>query len=336
MSDKTEYTVSVVMPIRNEERYIQRSLTSVLEQDYPCNQIEIIIADGLSEDSSLDIVNKIATKHKNIIIVSNPKKIMPSGANRAIKKASGDVIVLLGGHTVIRSNYITECIETLNRTGADCVGGYMETIGETLIAQSIAYAQSHPFGIGNVSFRTGSKKEELVDTVAFGAYKKEVFDNIGYFDEELVRHQDYEFNLRLRESGGKIVYSPKIESVYFSRATIRKLSNQYFEYGYWKARVFLQNTNAFKRRHFAPALFSLFIVFGGVFSIFFPQLLNFYFGILVLYFFISFVSALLTAQKNKVCKSFPIIPLAFLIIHVGYGIGFWIGLIRWGIFPIKK
>ena len=202
--------VSVIMPIRNESDFIARSLGGVLTQDYPHDRMEVLVADGLSSDNTREIVRGLAD-HSDvpIILVDNPGQIVPTGFNTALKQARGEVIVRVDGHTIIEHDYITCCVEALYRSGADNVGGKMNAVGRGALSQAIALATSSSFGVGGARFHY-SNKEEFVDTVYMGAWRREVFERIGCFDEEMVRNQDDEFNYRLRSHGGKILLSPTI------------------------------------------------------------------------------------------------------------------------------
>jgi len=209
--------VSILIPIYNESTHIERCLRAVLAQDYPQDQIEILIADGMSTDNTHEIIRKYQKTHPNVQMLDNPGKIVPTGMNIALQQALGDFIIRVDGHTVIASDYVSNCVETLQRTNADNVGGCMTATGTTLFGEAVAIATSTPFGIGGGRFHY-SNKEEWIDSVYMGAWKRSVFKKIGLFDEELVRDQDDEFNYRLRAVGGKILLSPKIKSIYTVRS----------------------------------------------------------------------------------------------------------------------
>jgi glycosyltransferase involved in cell wall biosynthesis len=349
-SDRTPYPlVTVIMPVRNEAKYIRRSLEAVLAQDYPMDRMEIIVVDGMSDDGTREIVKEtIHEKHQArvdwrgdavnrptsgttesplTILLDNPSRIVSPALNRALKHTSGDVIIRVDGHCEIPVDHVSRCIDELGKTNADCVGGIIVTVGETRMAQSIAVAQSSRFGVGGVAFRTGQPEAGFVDTLAFGAYKNEVFHRIGYFDEELIRNQDDEFNYRLIHAGGSIWLSPAIRSTYYSRASLRGLWNQYFEYGYWKVRVLQKHPRQMRSRQFAPPLMvmvflaaSLLISYGGLI------------GSVALTPIIVYVLATLiasySAARNSRWRHFHVFPVVFFILHWSYGLGFLIGLLR--------
>ena len=323
--------VTVIMPIRNEAGYICQSLGSVLSQEYPPERMEVLVVDGMSSDETREIVAGIAAGDPRVLLLDNPRHIMPTGVNIGLRAARGDVIMLVSGHCKIPTNYVRLCVECLGRTGADNVGGMQYPVGETYVAQAIAATTSSPFGIGNARFRY-SEKPGYVDTVYLGAYRRDVFKRIGLFDEELVRHQDYEFNCRLRRAGGKVFYNPAIQARYFSRSTLGKLARQYFEYAYWKVRVMQKNPQAFTLRHLVPASFSLAVLTGAVLSIFLSWARLPYLGLWVLYLVTSLgASTYISARRGW--RYLRILPLAFAAIHLGWGLGFWWGLIRWNLLP---
>ena len=247
------------MPIRNEADFIARSLGAVLEQDYPHECMEVLVADGLSTDSTREVIVRMAADHPAVTvrILDNPGKIVPTGFNIALAAAAGEIIVRVDGHTIIDPDYVRQCVALLQNTAADNVGGRMTAVGRGTFGEAVALATSSPFGVGGARFHY-SDQEEWVDTVYMGAWRREVFDKVGGFDEELVRNQDDEFNYRLRASGGKILLSPTINSRYYNRSTVRSLWRQYYQYGYWKVRVLqkhpMQMSRASLFRPFLPSV----------------------------------------------------------------------------------
>jgi len=199
-------------------------------------------------------------------MLDNPKKIVPTGMNIVLQQAKGEIIIRVDGHTIIAPDYVRQCVDALHRTDADNVGGKMRAQGESIFGQCVSIATSSPFGVGGARFHY-SDKEEWVDTVYMGAWKREIFENVGLFDEELVRNQDDEFNYRLRSQGWKILLSPKIKSQYFCRSSPQSLWKQYFQYGFWKVRVLQKHPFQMRPRQFVPAIFvgALFISFILIF-----------------------------------------------------------------------
>lgn len=319
--------VSVVMPVRNEADFIDRCMKSVLAQEYPPELMEIIIADGLSTDETRVKLEKLREISEiPIIIVDNPEQIAPCGLNRAIAKAGGEIIVRVDGHCEIEPDYVANCVKYLQDGRAEGVGGPIETLGETLQAQAIAIVMSSTFGVGGSAFRTVNDREMYVDTVAFPGYKREIFNKVGFFNEELVRNQDDEFNYRIRKLGGKILLAPDIRSRYFSRSTFKSLWRQYFQYGYWKIRVLQLHPKQMSLRQFVPVAFVSTIIFFSFLSIFLAVGKWALLVILGLYFLASF-AATIKAAKRIALTGLPLVFLSFPILHISYGCGFAVGLL---------
>lgn len=318
--------VSIVMPVRNEADFIDRSLNAVLAQDYPHESLELIVADGLSTDATRAMIEKYQmTSDIPIIIVDNPKKIAPSGLNRAIAKAKGDIIVRVDGHCEIEPDYVSNCVKYLQDEKAEGVGGPIETLGETLQAQAIAVVMSSTFGVGGSAFRTVNDREMYVDTVAFPGYNREIFEKVGYFNEELVRNQDDEFNYRIRKSGGRILLAPDIRSRYFSRSTFKSLWRQYFQYGYWKIRVFQLHPKQMSLRQFIPFTFVSAIFFLSLLSSF-STLGRWALVLVLLLYLLANLAATVKAATRIKLVALPFVFLGFPILHLSYGLGFAVGL----------
>lgn len=319
--------VTVVMPVRNEAEFIARSLGAVLAQDYPPDCLEVLVVDGESDDGTREVVDAFVENDRGIPIrvLTNERRIVPEGLNRALAVARGAVIVRVDGHCLIASDYIRRCIQTLRSSGAACVGGAMSTVGDSKIARAIALAQSSPFGVGGVAFRTGARQAGPVDTVPFGAYRRDVFDRVGTFDTELVRNQDDEFNYRLNRRGELVWLDPTIRSTYYSRASLRRLWRQYFEYGFYKVPV-IQRHGIGSVRHLVPAAFVGGIATGAVASAVFRRPL--WLAVVALpYLVIDIVASLLTARRDR--SLIPLLPASFAAIHTGYGLGFLLGIWKW-------
>lgn len=310
--------VSIIIPIYNEAKYIKQCLSSVLENKYPEEKFEILIIDGGSTDSSIEIVKPFLGK--NIHLFENRQKSFSFGANIGIKKAKGDILIFLSGHSYIAPDFIKNNLEILKETKADCAGGTIETIGKTKLGRAIAAALSSPFGVGNAYFRY-SQKSQYVDTVAYGAYKRNVFEKIGDFNTKLIRNQDIEFNSRLKKAGGKIFLSPKIKSYYYSRDTLIGFCEQSFKNGFWGMYGRNASLNYLKLRHYVPLIFVIVLIIG----IFIPYL---FLSVIGIYFAIGFIFALKIALTNK--KIFYLVlPILFFILHFSYGIGSFVGFIRY-------
>lgn len=317
--------VSVIMPIRNEANFIERCLRAIFDQTYPSDLLEIVIADGESTDETRSIIESLKNETKiPITIVNNPKGIAPTGFNIAIEEAKGEIIVRIDGHTIVESNYIEECVDALLRTDACNVGGKMTAVSKNIVGNAISLVTSSRFGVGNARFHY-STREEYVDTVYLGAWRKETFEQYGFFNEELVRNQDDEFNYRLRSKGCKILLSPKIKSHYYNRSNFKSLWRQYFQYGYWKVRVMQMHPKQMSLRQFIPFGFVSALIVFGILSIFFGIARWILFIILGLYIMANLAATIKAVQKTKI-TALPYIFVSFAILHISYGFGFILGL----------
>jgi glycosyltransferase involved in cell wall biosynthesis len=324
--------VSVIMPVRNEGAFISRSLGAVLAQNYPSDRMEVIVADGMSTDDTRDIVIEISRRYPSVMLLDNTRRIASTGLNGGVREASGDIIIRVDGHCEIASDYVRQCVALLLENKADCVGGPLETIGETYVAGAIAAAMSSHFGVGGSAFRVGTSDPKCVDTVPFPAYKRETLQRVGEFDEELVRNQDDEYNYRLRGLGGRILLSPDIRSRYYSRTGLANLWKQYFEYGFWKVRVLQKHGRQMRPRQFAPALLVLSLLIGLLLSPW-SQIAALSLGAILVAYAIAAVWASLAAAHKRGWLLLPLLPLVFPSLHVAYGCGFLVGLLwfwnRW-------
>ncbi|MGO9114285.1 MAG: glycosyltransferase family 2 protein [Thermoguttaceae bacterium] len=251
--------VSVIVPCRNEGRWIAACLQSIFDNDYPKDCLEVLVVDGMSSDGTRQAIEPFAAKYPRLRLVSNEKKITPAAMNLGIAAASGSVIVRMDAHVEYPGNYISSLVNLLAQSGADNVGGICQTLpaDDSAIAKAIAVGMSHPLGVGNSRFRIGSAEDRWVDTVPFGCYRREVFDRIGLFDEELIRNQDDELNLRLINHGGRILLSPRIVCKYFARDSLVKLWRMYYQYGYFKPLVVRKVGGVMTLRQLAPPVLLL-------------------------------------------------------------------------------
>lgn len=317
--------VSVIMPVRNEAAYIERSLGAVLAQDYPADRLEILVVDGLSTDGTREYIAAAQKERPNLRLLDNPRGIVPPGLNIGIAQAQGDIIVRVDGHCEIAPDYVRRCVEHLLADGVEAVGGPIETVGETDEAQAIALAMSSWFGVGGSAFRTVNDRPMLVETVAFPAYERETLRRLGPFDEELVRNQDDEYNYRLLKSGGRILLSPDIRSRYYSRSSLRKLWRQYYQYGFWKVRVMQKHPRQMRWRQFVPPAFVAALLGSSAFAVFLRQFRYLLAFILVLYATAN-LGASLSLGRAHGLRHVPRLLLIHPILHLSYGLGFLAGL----------
>ena len=329
--------VSVIIPCRNEEKFIRECLDSVLANDYPGDKLEILVVDGMSDDMTKDIVLEYSEKYSFVSLYNNNCKIVPTALNIGIKKAKGDVIMRIDAHNIYSNDYISKCVKYLQKYNVDNVGGIWITLPgkDSIMCSAIAFGLSHPFGVGNAHFRLESKQPKYVDTVPFGCYKREVFNKIGLFDEDLVRNQDDEFNLRLIKNGGKILLVPDIISYYCARDSIVKLWKMYFQYGYFKPLVVKKIKAVLTWRQLVPVFFVSILTISFLFSLISYQYSWSFFSILLIYLVAN--SALsLSIAINKGLKYFLVLPIVFATLHFSYGFGYLKGILDFIVFGRHK
>jgi succinoglycan biosynthesis protein ExoA len=329
VKDKTETPfVSVIMPVRNEADFIERSLQAVFAQTYPHNSMEIIVADGCSTDATIALIEKLKDASDiSISVIENLGRIAPTGLNCAIAAAKGEIIVRVDGHCEIEPEYVENCVRHLLANKAECVGGPIETIGETACARAVALAMSSSFGVGGSAFRCINDREMYVDTVAFPGYKRELFEKVGLFNEELTRNQDDEFNYRLRKTGGRVLLSPDIRSRYYSRSNFKSLWRQYFQYGFWKVRVLQLHPKQMSLRQFVPLAFVSAISLLALSSLFSTIAFWALAAFLTVY-ILANLAATIKAAGRISFKLLPFVFLSFAILHFSYGFGFVAGLLK--------
>lgn len=321
--------VSVVMPVRNEAQFIKSCLDALLAQDYAPDRMEVIIVDGMSDDRTRAIVQQVAMNDERVVMIDNPRKITPCAMNLGIKRATGDVIVRVDGHAVIPPNYVSECLKWLFKEKVEGVGGAVDSESGSYIGEAIAIGMSSPFGIGGSGFRTVGRKgiPVQVDTLPFWAFRRSVFDRVGWFNEEMVRHQDYEFNYRLRSSGGRLLLLPWLRVKYYVRSTLPKFWRQYWQYGVWKGRFLRTYPRSARVRHFVPPIFVLALISMILLVVLAPALGTRYLALVAGTYLIFLVAATLILVARGHIKQAPLIPLILLSLHVVWGAGVWVGLI---------
>jgi glycosyltransferase involved in cell wall biosynthesis len=322
--------VTIIMPIRNEAAFIERSLGAVLAQDYPADLLEILVVDGMSDDGTQRIVQRMLDGRPMARLLENPGKLAASALNVGVAAASGEVIVRVDGHTIIAPDYVRRCVEVLAKTGADCVGGLMRAEGTSSFGKAVALATSHPFGIGGSKFHYATEAQEA-DTVYLGAWPGTVLRSSGPFQEDVGCNEDDEFNYRLLNRGGRIWLDPSVESIYYCRPTPSTLFRQYFRYGFWKVRVFQKVPGSAQIRHWAPPLFALYVVGGLLAAILLPGLRLAYLAGLLVYLVANLAVSMRIAARTG-WRQIVRLPIVFAILHLAYGLGFWAGLARFG-FP---
>lgn len=316
--------VALIIPCRNEEQYIEKCILSIVQSNYPQELLTVYVCDGMSDDNTRSIIKKLSEKYTQVVLLDNLKKTTPFALNLGLKKSDADIKIILGAHSEIDKDFITENVNAFKiDKDIGCAGGIIENVYENETSKIIGMAMSSSFGVGNAHFRTGNK-DGFVDTVAFGAYKKEVFEEIGYFDETLTRNQDDEFNYRVIKNNFKIYLSHKIKCKYYVRGTFEKLFKQYYQYGYWKVFVNKKHKAVTTLRQLIPLFFVLFLLTGGIISFFNKYLFYGFISILGVYFIIAIIASL--KFKITIANRFKII-YTFLILHLSYGLGYFNGII---------
>lgn len=324
--------LSIVIPCRDEEKFIGECLRSIVNNDYPKDGYEILVVDGMSEDNTREIVNEYCEKNPLVRIIDNPKKIVPAGLNIGIQNAKGEVIIRMDAHAIYERNYIRKSVDYLNRYGADNVGGICRTVPKknSFLGKAIALVSASGFGVGNSYFRIGrSKTPKWVDTVFGGCYKRQVFERVGLFNENLVRTQDLEFNFRLRKSGGKILLVPDIVSYYYVRSNLKSFLKYNFINSLWITYpIKFLNYMPVSWRHLVPLAFVSSLM-GSLFLSFFSKIfLWLFFSIGGSYLITNFSFSTLIAFRERKVKYLLTIPILFTILHLSYGFGSFWGLMR--------
>lgn len=317
----TSIEVSIIVPLRNEEQYIEQCIQSLLNQSYNKDKMEVIFVDGISEDKTSQIIQEYIKKYPNLIrLYNNPNRTVPFAMNIGIKNAQGKYVVRIDAHSEYAKDYIEQCIYYLEKTHADNVGGPMIADGKNTIQKVIAASYYSPFALGGGKFHD-MDYEGYVDTVYLGAYKKETLMTIGLYDEKFTRNQDDELNYRLIKNNGKIFMTNKIKSTYFPRASYKKLFSQYFQYGEWKVAVIRKHGMPTRISHLIPAIFVLFLGIGFITSCFSPFIRNVYLGVLGIYLILDIYFSFANLHIKGVINRLRLMWV-HLILHISYGCGF--------------
>ncbi len=320
--------VTMIVPMRNEERYIERCLRSIAQQDYPPDLLEVLVMDGESTDNSRAIVADLARRVPySLKLVDNPGRITSRGLNEGVKAARGEIVGITSAHSRLGPDFISQGVRLITERGVDCVASPITSIGEGAESQAIAIAMSSPFGVGNALFRY-SHKEQPVDAAAFALYRKDVFDRVGEFDEQMNGDADTDFHYRLTEVGGKILQTPKLESYYYVRSSLRSVFRQYFNYGFSKLVVMRRYPHRVKPRQIVPSLFVASLIVSGTAGVASKDARTIFGLIVGNYAMISLATSASLASKVG-WRYLPYLPPAFACLHIGYGLGLLRALFRW-------
>lgn len=332
--------ISMLIPTYQEEKYIGRCLDSILQNDYPFDDVEILILDGMSTDRTRDIIKEqYIIKYPFIKLIDNPYRTVGYGMNIGLKAADGELLIRCDAHSEYPRDYISELVEWHKKNTADNIGGTCVTVpaNDTALAEAIAVAMSHPLGVG-LSFRSiKGNKEKYVDTVPFGCWKREIFDEIGTFDEALARGQDFDFNMRMIKNGKKILLLPWLKIKYYARENFKKMYKTFYQIGYWKVKLNKDHKIVTSYRQLVPLFWVLGLltlpvlsIFSGIARILFLLYLGAYIVSLLL---VSFNESVLERKKGKL---FFYLPAAFFLIHLSYGLGSVRGVVEFFIFNRKR
>lgn len=330
MTELNVKTVAVIVPCRNEKKHIQRFISSLLQQDIRGLELEIIIADGMSDDGTRATLEAIARQQTAIRVIDNEAQIASTGLNKAIKFARSEVIIRMDVHAEYAPDYIRTCVSVLGETGATNVGGPASTKAEGYVQETVRLAYHSPFSAGGARFHNVDYTGP-VDTVTYGCWRKASLEQLGLFDEELVRNQDDELNLRILKNGGTVWQSAAIRSWYYPRSSLGALFKQYKQYGYWKVRVIQKHGRPASIRHLVPAAFVATLGLTGAIAVFWSPIRYPLLYLISLYGALALAASLVACRTPRNWRYLPLMPLTFAAFHVGYGFGFMRGLVDFAI-----
>ncbi len=317
--------VSLIIPCYNEEATIGLVLDALYRQTYPRDRLEVVIADGRSSDRTREKITEFCARHPDlrVIVVDNPRRIIPAAVNTGVAASSGEVIVRLDAHSVPDERYVEQSVRGLEEGKGDNVGGIwmIQPGSRGWIGRSIAAAAGHPLGVGDALYRYASQPQE-VDTVPFGAFYRATFEKIGKFDENLLTNEDYEFNVRLRQAGGRIYLDPAIRSNYFARPDLGSLARQYWRYGYWKWRMLRRYPSTLRWRQALPPLFVAGIILLILAAPFWNTARAALAAAIGIYLLILLAGSLPASLRQRDLRLLAGIPLAIMTMHFSWGAGF--------------
>ena len=315
--------LSVIVPIYNEERFIEACVASLLAQDFPQEEMELLLVDGASTDRTPELLEKLAQEHPSVIrVLQNPKRIQSAAMNLGAKAARGTYLIRVDAHADYPPNYFSRCVSLMEETGAQNVGCIWNTQGKTPKAQMIAMMLTSPFGVGGAAFRTGGKSG-WVDTVPFGTFRKDYYESIGGFDERLARSEDNEINYRIRKNGGKIYMTDEMAVTYYCRETVSALGRMAFANGKWNVIAAKLCPGSMSLKYFVPLAFVLSLIVMPFLCLLHPVFCWLFAAELVLYLGLSLYFAL---QKTHEVKKLLRLWLLFPAFHIPYGLGSLAGL----------
>lgn len=317
--------VSVIVPCYNEQSTIRLLLTALYEQTFPRAEMEVILADGMSTDGTRAEISAFQKDFPDldVRVVDNTLRNIPSGVNRAIEAACGEIILRSDAHSKPYPDYVENSVKALEAGCGDNVGGVWEIHpgAQTWTAESIAAAAAHKLGVGDAMYRLAAQASE-VDTVPFGSFRRSLIEKIGPYNESLLTNEDYEFNARIRKSGGRVWLDPSIRSIYFARSTFMELMRQYWRYGYWKWRMLRHFPDTLRWRQALPPLFVLSLIGLALISALVPIVSWLLIAEIALYFFVLLIAGIHASLKQRKPYLLFGLPLAISVMHTSWGSGF--------------
>ena len=318
-------SISIIVPCYNEEATIGLLLDAIHQQTFPRQQLEVIIADGLSQDRTREVIAAYCAVHPDLAVQihENSGRTIPSGLNVACAAASGDILIRLDAHSVPIPEYAERCVDALESGKGSVVGGTwaIQPGGSGLVARAIAQAAAHPLGVGDAMYRLRAK-EGPVDTVPFGAFYRSLFQKMHGYDESLLTNEDYEFNTRVRAGGGGVWLDPAIRSTYIARATLSALARQYWRYGFWKYKMLRRHPRSLRWRQALPPVFVASLIGFGLLSVFLPLARIVLLAEIFAYVLILGMAGLQAALRSRQALMMAGLPLAIGTMHVAWGSGF--------------
>src|SRR5687768_17210093 len=312
--------VTIAMPAYNEEKYIEACIASVRGQDYPAELIEILVADGRSTDRTREILERLGADDSRIKVIDNPARLQAAGLGQIVKQAQGDVIVRMDVHCEYAPDYVRKCVETLERTGADNVGGAQRAKAKSRFQRALCAALTSPLGVGGAKYRSDDA-EGFVDTVFLGAFRRKVFETVGLWDPNAITNEDAELNQRILDSGGQIYLSRDIVVHYFPRDSFKTLAKQYYKYGRGRARTLLKLGTFPTLRPLLPFLMTT----GAATMIALPPLWPVAPLAFATYALATGAEAVRVGSKLGTA-AIPLVWAMFPILHISHGVGFAAGL----------
>ena len=329
MTDRstTAPDVSVVMPVVNEERHLRAAVERILDQDYP-GTLEVVIAVGPSGDRTREIADALAAEHPGVHVVANPTGRTPAGLNAAIARSTGEIVVRVDGHAMLPDDYVRTAVATLAETGADNVGGIMAAEGTTDFERAVARAMTSKFGVGGAAFHVGGEAGPAL-TVYLGSFTRAALDRVGGYDESMERAQDWEMNLRIRQTGGTVWFTPRMHVTYRPRGSVRALARQYHDYGRWRREVARRHPDTVSLRYLAAPVMVVGVVLGTAMGIVGLLLDQSWLTVLGLAMPIGYVALDLIASAASGLRSPRLpwrsarwLPIVYATMHWSWGTGF--------------